>query len=152
MGARATLTDAGMRALNGLHRLVIAVSGGKIGKKLGPMDVVELHTVGRSTGAKRSTMLTTPVHDAERLVLVASKGGSNSHPQWYLNLCTSPDVELTVAGRRRAFVARTATPVEKSDLWPAVVAAYPGYARYQRKTNRDIPLVICEPRGETADG
>ena len=136
--------------MNAVHRLVLAVSRGRIGHKLGRMEVVELHTVGRSSGKVRSTMLTAPVVNANRLVLVASKGGADADPQWYRNLIANPDVELTVGGKRQAFTCRTATPAEKADLWPAIVAAYPGYARYQRKTERDIPVVLCERRGAPA--
>jgi deazaflavin-dependent oxidoreductase (nitroreductase family) len=57
-----------------------------------------------------------------------------------------PDAELTVDGQRRPVRARQATDEEKADLWPRVVAAYRGYAGYQRRTQRDIPLVLCDPR------
>lgn len=146
MSLKATITDAGMRAINTLHRGVLAATGGRLGSRLGTMDVVELHTIGRSSGRRRTTMLTTPISDAEKLVLVASKGGSDSHPAWYLNLRSNPDVEVTVSGETRKMRARTASPEEKDELWPRIVGAYPGYARYQRKTGRDIPVVICEPR------
>ena len=135
-----------MRGMNAVHRLVLAVTRGRVGRKLGRMEVVELHTVGRTSGKVRSTMLTAPVINSRGLVLVASKGGSDGDPQWYRNLSANPNVELTVGGTRQEFTCRTATPAEKADLWPAIVAAYPGYARYQRKTQRDIPVVLCEQR------
>ncbi len=91
-------------------------------------------------------MLTSPVHGGERYVLVASKGGDDRHPEWYRNLVAHPDVELTVNGVTTPMRARTATPSEKAELWPAIIAVNPGYAGYQRKTNRDIPVVICEPQ------
>lgn len=141
-----------MRGMNGVHRLVLAVSGGHVGRKLGRMKVVELHTVGRLSGKARSTMLTAPVVNSRGFVLVASKGGSDADPQWYRNLRANPEVELTVDGKRQQFTCRTATPAEKADLWPAIVAAYPGYARYQRKTERDIPVVLCEYRNAGNDG
>ncbi|PWC08162.1 nitroreductase/quinone reductase family protein [Mycetocola zhujimingii] len=146
MSLKATITDVGMRAINTLHRGVLAATGGRLGSRLGTMDVVELHTIGRTSGRRRTTMLTTPISDAEKLVLVASKGGSDSHPAWYLNLRSNPEVEVTVSGETRKMRARTASPEEKDELWPRIVGAYPGYARYQRKTGRDIPVVICEPR------
>jgi deazaflavin-dependent oxidoreductase (nitroreductase family) len=80
------------------------------------------------------------------LVVVASKGGHSDHPDWYKNLLAHPDIEVTLDDQTRPMRARTATPEEKADLWPAVVKAYRGYAGYQRNTARDIPLVICEPR------
>ena len=91
-------------------------------------------------------MLTAPVHDNGRYVLVASKGGDDRHPNWYLNLVAHPEVELTVRGSTLLMRARTATPAEKAELWPRIVGAYSGYATYQTKTSRDIPVVICEPR------
>ena len=80
------------------------------------------------------------------MVLVASKGGDDRDPDWYRNLIAQPDIELTMAGQRRPMRARRASPQEKAELWPRVVAAYAGYGGYQRRTERDIPLVICEPR------
>ena len=80
------------------------------------------------------------------MVVVASKGGHTDHPDWYKNLVANPDVEVTVDDRTMPMRARTATPEEKAQLWPAVVKVNKGYAGYQRNTERDIPLVICEPR------
>ncbi len=108
--------------------------------------MVELRTIGRSTGKQRSTMLNSPVHEAGRYCLDASKGGDDRHPQWYLNLLANPNVDLTVKDTTMPMRARTATPSERAELWPGIVKAYPGYAGYQRKTTREIPVVICEPR------
>ena len=91
-------------------------------------------------------MLTTPIHDESRVVLVASKGGDDRDPQWYRNLVANPDVQITMDGETRAMRARTASPEEKAALWPDIVAAYKGYDSYQKKAGRDIPVVICEPR------
>jgi deazaflavin-dependent oxidoreductase (nitroreductase family) len=119
-------------------------SGRVLGSAFG-MPVVELHTVGRKSGRPRSTMLTAPVVDGDRVVLVASKGGDDRDPDWYRNLVDHPKIELTMSGRRRPMRARRASTDEKAELWPRVVAAYKGYGDYQRRTKRDIPLVICEP-------
>lgn len=113
---------------------------------MGPMPAVELHTIGRVSGLRRSTMLTSPVHRDGRWVLVASKGGDDRDPEWYLNLVANPDVELTVRGVTHDMTARTATPAEKAELWPQITKVNPGYAGYQRKTEREIPVVICEER------
>ena len=88
-------------------------------------------------------MLAAPLCATERVVLVASKGGHQEHPDWYKNLVAHPEVELTVGGRTAAYIARTASPDEKAELWPRIVATYAGYAGYQRNTDRDIPVVIC---------
>jgi len=140
------MNDFGFRMMNRFHRALLAVSRGRIGGTIGSMPVVELHTIGRSSGARRRTMLTAPLHEDGRYVLVASKGGNPRHPAWYTNLVAHPDVELTVAGRTIPMRARTATPEERAELWPAITREYRGYAGYQRKTTREIPVVICEPR------
>ena len=140
------LTDLSMRAMNAVHRSLQVLSRGRLGWKIGPMPVVELHTIGRKSGVRRSTMLTAPIHEPDRVVLIASKGGDDRNPFWYLNLLAQPDVELTENGRTRPMRARTASEAEKTALWPPIVRAYSGYAGYQKKTTRDIPVVICEPR------
>jgi deazaflavin-dependent oxidoreductase (nitroreductase family) len=91
-------------------------------------------------------MLTSPVHDDRRVVLVASKGGDDRDPQWYRNLTANPDVEVVIGGATRTMRARTASPAEKAALWPDIVAAYKYYDSYQKRADRDIPVVICEPR------
>src|SRR5665647_1379903 len=146
MGLRNDLTDLQMKTMSLLHRAVLRLSGGRMLRSIGSMPALELHTLGRSTGKRRTTMLTAPVHGDGRYVLVASKGGDDRNPQWYLNLVANPDVELTVDGTTLRMRARTATVAEKAELWPAIIAAYRGYDGYQQKTGRDIPVVICEPR------
>src|SRR5918994_5310572 len=116
MAIRSALTDFGHRMLNHVHRGVLTVSGGRVGGRLGSMPVVELHTLGRSSGRRRSVLLTAPVHEEGRYVLVASKGGDPRHPSWYSNLVAHPDVELTVGGRTIPMRARTATPAERAEL------------------------------------
>lgn len=146
MGFANTVKDLGFKTLSRTHRALLLVSRGRIGWKLGSMAAVELHTIGHSSGKRRSTMLSAPVYDDSRYVLVASKGGDDRHPQWYLNLVANPEIELTVKGRTIPMRARTASREEKAELWPAIVGAYHGYESYQRKTSRDIPVIICEPR------
>jgi deazaflavin-dependent oxidoreductase (nitroreductase family) len=146
MDLQHSAADLGLKAMNATHRAILRLSGGRILGSAFGMPTVELHTVGRVSGQARSTLLTAPVVDGDRVVLVASKGGDDRDPDWYRNLWAYPDIELTMAGERRPMVARTATAEEKAELWPRVVAAYSGYAGYQRRTDRAIPLVICTPR------
>ncbi|MGU3502478.1 nitroreductase family deazaflavin-dependent oxidoreductase [Mycobacterium sp. C31M] len=143
---RNALKDAGAKAMNLAHKVVLTVSGNRLLANPFGMPTVELHTIGRKSGIPRSCYLTTPVHDADRVVLVASKGGDDRHPDWYRNLQAHPDAELIIHGTRRTIHARTATADEKAELWPKIVAAYQGYAQYQQRTSRDIPVVICELR------
>lgn len=146
MNVTHTLTDLGAKGMNLAHRAVLKASGGRVLSTAFGMPTVELHTTGRTSGQRRSTMLTAPIHDEQRVVLVASKGGDDRHPQWYRNLVAQPDVEVTIGGQTRALRARTASTDEKAELWPQITSAYEGYAGYQRRTERDIPVVICEPR------
>jgi deazaflavin-dependent oxidoreductase (nitroreductase family) len=146
VAANHTLTDLQMKAMNAIHRTMLTMSGGRLGNTVGNMPVVELHTTGRTSGKRRSTMLTTPIRDDGTFVLVASKGGDDRDPDWYRNLVADPEIELTVDGATIALTARVASDEEKAELWPRIVDAYKGYAGYQRRTDRNIPVVICEPR------
>lgn len=137
--------DAAARVLSGSHALILRATGGRIGGTGFGMPVLILTTTGRKSGQRRQTTLTSPVQEGERLVLVASFGGDNRHPAWFLNLRDNPDVEVTMRGRTRKMVAHVASADEKARLWPRVIEKYSGYAAYQRRTDRDIPLVILEP-------
>jgi deazaflavin-dependent oxidoreductase (nitroreductase family) len=146
MDLRHRLNDVGLRNISRAHRAVLRATGGRVGGSAMGMPMVQLCTTGRRSGRPRWSILAAPVIDGDRVVLVASKGGDDRDPDWFRNLLAQPDVELIVNGQRRALRARRASPDEKADLWPRVVAAHRGYAAYQRRTKRDIPLVICDPR------
>jgi deazaflavin-dependent oxidoreductase (nitroreductase family) len=137
--------DAAARFWTGLHEAAFRASNGLLFNRLGGMPVVMLTTTGRKSGRPRTTMLTAPVRDGERLVLVASYGGDDRHPAWFRNLRANPHVAVLMDGRARRMRARVATPEEKAALWPRVTAAAWNYAQYQRQTARDIPLVLLEP-------
>jgi deazaflavin-dependent oxidoreductase (nitroreductase family) len=143
---RKPVVDAGFKVLNLTHKAVLRVTGGRWPNTLFGMPGVELQTIGRKSGEPRTTMLTSPIHDESRVVLIASKGGDDRDPQWYRNLTANPDVQITMSGATRAMRARTASPEEKAALWPEIIAAYNGYDGYQKRASRDIPVVICEPR------
>jgi deazaflavin-dependent oxidoreductase (nitroreductase family) len=131
--------------VNSIHRNVFKATNGRVFGKLMGMPVVMLTTTGRKTGKERTSMLTSPVQDGDRVVVVASWGGDDRHPVWYLNLQANPDVGVVMGGESRRMRARTATPEEKAELWPRVTAKYKSYGTYQTKTDREIPLVILEP-------
>jgi deazaflavin-dependent oxidoreductase (nitroreductase family) len=149
MPFRHAVSDVGMRSMNLVHRIVLVASGGRLLNRVAGMPAVELHTVGRKSGRPRTNLLTAPIFEDDRIVLVASKGGDDRDPEWLRNLVVSPDVEIRNlrTGETRKVRGRLASPEEKSELWPLVVAAYRGYAGYQKRTTRDIPLVICESGG-----
>ncbi len=141
---RNTFADATAKLMNSTHRLILKVSGNRLLANPFGMPAVELHTTGRKSGLPRSCYLTAPVYDAHRVVLVASKGGDDRNPDWYRNLQSRPEAELVIHGERHKILARTADAAEKAELWPKIVAAYKGYAGYQERTDREIPVVICE--------
>ena len=147
MALQDSLADTQMKLMNLVHRSIRTLSLGRVGNTVGSMPVVELHAVGRKSGKTRMTMLTTPLHKDGSYVIVASKGGDDRDPEWYLNIVANPDATLVIEnGIRVDVTARTATDIEKAEMWPKIVDAYKGYANYAKKTDRDIPVVICEPR------
>ena len=101
------LADISLKTMSQLHRAIVHLTGGQVLGSAFGMPVVELHTVGRKSGQPRSTMLTAPVTEGDRVVLVASKGGDDRDPDWYRNLIAHPDIELTMACRRRPVRARS---------------------------------------------
>jgi len=147
MTRRGRFADLWFRALSGTHAALLKLSRWHLAAGVAGMPIVELRTIGRRSGRPRTVILSAPVVDGERLVLVASKGGDDRDPAWYRNLVVNPFVDVTVRGTTRPMTARTADAAERAELWPRVVGAYHGYAIYQHRTSRQIPLVICEPRG-----
>lgn len=102
-----------------------------------------LTTTGRKSGEERATpLIFAPYGDA--YTVIASKGGSDEPPAWYLNLSDQPEVEVQVKGDRFKARARTATPEEKPEIWRTMVAEWPAYDEYQQRTSREIPAVILE--------
>jgi deazaflavin-dependent oxidoreductase (nitroreductase family) len=105
--------------------------------------ILILTTTGRRSGEQRKNALIFRQHGDDYLV-VASKGGADAPPAWYVNLQADPAVEVQVKGDKFAARARTATPEEKPELWDAMVEVWPDYAEYQKKTSREIPVVVLE--------
>jgi len=134
------------KALNVAHRGLLKISGGRLGWTAGKMPVLEITTIGRRSGNLRPVMLTSPHQEGDTFVIVASKGGTDTHPAWFLNLRENPQVAVTTKGApERKMTARVASPEERERLWPIVTGKYANYAGYQKKTDREIPLVILEP-------
>jgi deazaflavin-dependent oxidoreductase (nitroreductase family) len=128
------------------HAALYRASSGRIGGRMGKAEQLLLITTGRKSGQPRTTPLVV-IPDGERFLFVASNGGAPRHPDWYFNLTANPEVVIQRGAQRLALRARTATPAERAELWPAVIAVYAGYDNYQKKTEREIPLVICDPAG-----
>ena len=138
-------SNRSLHLMNAAHRALITVTGGRVGWEASGMPILELTTVGRKSGEKRSTMLSSPLNHDGAIVIVASRGGDDRHPAWYLNLLANPEVEVSLQGApKRTMHARAATPAERAELWPLVTRDHANYAGYQLKTEREIPLVLLE--------
>jgi deazaflavin-dependent oxidoreductase (nitroreductase family) len=139
-------SDFVLKAANTLHRGLVKLSGGRLGWNASRMPVLELTTTGRKSGRPHTVMLTSPVQDGTTLVVVASRGGDDHHPAWFLNVRDHPDVEVAMSGQpKRRMRAHVADPEERARLWPLVTADHKNYAAYQTKTSREIPLVLLDP-------
>lgn len=138
--------DVTLKTMNFLHRVVLKLSFGRLGWDAMNMPVLELTTTGRKSGQPRSVMLTSPLQEDSTIVVVASRGGDDRHPAWFLNLRDDPNVEVSIKGKaKERMTARVATSDERARLWPKVTADHKNYAGYQTKTDREIPLVLIEP-------
>jgi len=104
-----------------------------------------LSTTGRKSGRPWTTPLSY-LRDGENLVVVASFGGSPTHPAWYLKLQAKPEAVVQVGPRRMRVTAETASGSDRARLWPKVVEMYSGYEGYQSRTSREIPLVLLRPQ------
>lgn len=136
-------SDLYLKTGNAVHRVILGITRGRVGWRVGSMPVLELTTIGRKSGVSRSVMLTSPLQENNTIVIVASRGGDDFHPAWFLNLRDTPHVEVAYMGKpKKKMTARIATDVERQRMWPLVTASYKGYAGYQTKTTREIPLVI----------
>lgn len=133
-----------LKVLSAANVAVYRWTGGRVGGRMGKAPILLLTTRGRKSGKRRTTPLLY-VEDGERLVIVASQGGAPTHPAWFLNLRADPNVTVELGRERRTLRAREAGDEERERYWPRVVAMYAGYARYQERTSRRIPLVVLEP-------
>jgi deazaflavin-dependent oxidoreductase (nitroreductase family) len=128
------------------HAAVYRATNGRIGGHVpGLPSLLLLDHVGRRSGVRRTTPLVY-MPDGEDLLVVASKGGYPQHPSWLHNLRENPEAEVQIGSKRTKVRAREASAEERLRLWPRAVEHNPHWGRYQQRTERDIPLVILEPR------
>lgn len=137
-----------LKIMSRLQTWLIRASGGRLGGRfLRGAPVGLLTTRGRKSGQPRTLPLIY-LRDGERVVIVASQGGMPRHPIWYLNLQAHPEVTFQIGGERRSYRARRAPADEKAALWPRLCQVYPDYDDYQKRTDRDIPVVVLEPAAD----
>lgn len=133
------------RQLARLNKVVFRLTRGRIGSRFRGSPVLLLDHVGRRSGEARTNPLIY-LDDAPNLVVVASKGGTDTHPAWFHNLMAMDSTEVELPGGvRRRVRPRIAEGAERDTLWPRLVAVYKPYEAYQRKTERRIPLIVLEP-------
>jgi deazaflavin-dependent oxidoreductase (nitroreductase family) len=140
-----------IKVMSTAHTWIYRKSGGRIGRKwrVGSamrhgVPICLVTTTGRRTGERRTVPLL-HMPDGDNVVLVASQGGLPTNPQWYRNIEADPHVDVEVRQTMRAMLARTATADERARLWPRLVEVYADFDSYQSWTDREIPVVVCEP-------
>jgi deazaflavin-dependent oxidoreductase (nitroreductase family) len=133
-----------IRALSRMHARAYRSSRGRILERIAGMPVLLLTTTGRRSG-KRCTATLTYFRDDGDLVVIGSFGGSDLPPGWWLNLQRDPRASVLIGKRTSKVTARVATAEEHDRLWPLVTETHPGYARYQERTTRPIPIVLLTP-------
>ena len=134
--------------MNGVHRAILKISGGRLGWHASGMPMLQLTTTGRKSGQRRSTMLSSPIQAGDSYLIVASRGGDDKHPAWFLNLLDNPHVEVVIQGRpMEPRIARVVSAEERARFWPQITAEHRNYGGYQQKTDREIPLVLLDPVG-----
>lgn len=139
-------SDLSLKVMNQVHRLVLGASGGRLGWRILGMPVIELTTTGRKSGQPRTSMLTSPYQEGATMVIVASRGGDDTNPSWFTNLRQDPKVMVKRGpGAAEPMVAEIVDAQERARIWPIIADRYRNYAGYQRRTDRQIPLVKLVP-------
>lgn len=136
-----------LKAFTRINVWVYRLSGGRLMNKLGGDPICLVSMTGARSGRRRVIPLMY-VPWEESVALVASQGGAPRHPVWYYNLKAYPDIVIEEGGRRRPMHARELEGEEKARVWPVCVQHYAPYADYQKRTSRQIPVFLCEPRGD----
>jgi deazaflavin-dependent oxidoreductase (nitroreductase family) len=140
------LTRKIIKAYTRFNVWVYKKTNGKLMKNFpGGFPICIVTMIGRKSGQPREVAL---IHLpwGEKKLLVASQGGMEKNPVWYYNIKANPEVDIMVGGDKKAFIAKQASGDEKRELWPHLLMLYPDFDEYQARTDRDIPVFICEPK------
>ncbi len=148
---RVRLRRAAIKALSRTHLVLYRASRGRLLGSVAGMPVLLLTTTGRRSREPRTTPLTF-FRDGDDLVVIGSNGGADRAPDWLLNLRVHPDAVVTIGGERLPVRATTAAAAERERLWPWITAQHAGYAEYQQRTTRQIPVVLLSPASDRARG
>ena len=140
---RRSLVPVAAKTLGAVHRVLYRASGGRIGARIWNLPIVLMTTTGRTTGKPRTTPLCALPH-GDGFVVIASFGGSDTPPGWWLNLEHAPRATVQIGRARHLVAARTTTGGEREQLWAEIVERAPGYLTYAKRTSREIPIVVLE--------
>jgi len=132
---------ATMRWVSAVHAFWYRLTGGWVGGNVMGADILLLPTIGRKSGRQYTTPLLY-LRDGDELVIIASNNGSDRDPDWWRNLMKQPRAEAQVMGSRRDVVASQASGEERDRLWDKIARRYPVYRQYERRTTREIPVVV----------
>ncbi len=143
MGKRATSSIL-LRLVSSFHTFLYRLTAGHFGRRLQGAPVLLLTVTGRKSGLRRTKPLLY-LQEGDDFVVVASNGGQDWDPHWWTNLKANPSAEVQVGKRIVSVRAERANEEERTRLWPLVTHMYSGYARYQKRTRREIPLVKLHP-------
>lgn len=130
-----------MRVFGALHGGLYRLSGGRLGGKVGTAPILLLTVTGRKSGQPRTVPLGFS-RDGARLLVVASALGAPNDPAWYRNLRDHPRVTVRLGAETRSLIAETATGEERAQLWQRLIIEFPHFVEHQRKTTRELPVVI----------
>jgi len=144
--------QVGFKWMSRINTWAFRATDGRVGAKwrLGskpvatPPPVGILTTIGRKSGEPRDSPLLY-LREGDRIVVVASQGGRDTHPMWYLNLVANPKVKFQVRGEKLQLIAREATDAERDEYWPKLDAMYPDFVDYRSHTDRKIPIILLDP-------
>jgi deazaflavin-dependent oxidoreductase (nitroreductase family) len=132
------------RTLNPLVSFLYRISGGRVPGRMGNAPIMLLTTTGFKSGKQRTNPVLYMINGKD-LVTVASAGGADRNPSWFVNLMRNPEAVVTIKRKMRKVRARKASPEERDRLWPLLTEMFPGYAGYAKKTKREIPVVLLTP-------
>ncbi|WP_420446754.1 nitroreductase/quinone reductase family protein [Candidatus Poriferisodalis sp.] len=147
------VSDFAFRAANWLNRTAIRLSGGRVGWIHKGTPIIEVTTTGRRSGEPRSALLSVVAQPGDAFAVIGSRGGDTKHPAWFLNMRDNPAVTVRNRDGTQQMTARLAEGDERAALWAQIAAKDDHYVRFQRKTDRQFPIVLLEPADEgPADG
>ena len=135
---------AAIRSISAIHEFWYRLTGGCIGDNIMGAPILLLDTTGRKSGRRYTTPLLY-LNDADDIIVVASNGGADRDPEWWRNLVATPHTQVQVGDKRRRVRAEAASGTERARLWTKITSRYPIYRSYERRTSRQIPVVVLRP-------